>query len=273
MKIFQVSSDQGVPVIALIGKSFQINHRCRAYRTYLNCFFSRLFLCLCLLSVFHFCNLQHLLFRLWNAFPISILRMFPGNQAAQDYPSPSRPPYRWPVTPVVCRAARGKGGRPRSTRKGPVAQIQYDLFMVTVYVCVFLFVVVGGAFLYVVWKYRERPGQEQKADPAEFPREPADRDWADRQFGLSCWSSSRSPRSRRSGRRTTCRRARTVSWAPTMTGSAPVAGRGGGSFDHSGGGVPVVVGLRVSAVWPDDGQRVCHPGGERWSRSSCAAKT
>ncbi len=49
--------------------------------------------------------------------------------------------------------------------KGPIAQIQFDLFMITVYVCVFLFVVVGGAFLYVVWKYRERPGQPETPIP------------------------------------------------------------------------------------------------------------
>lgn len=43
--------------------------------------------------------------------------------------------------------------------KGPIAQVQLDLFMVTVWVSLFLFVTVGGAMVYAVWKFRERPGE------------------------------------------------------------------------------------------------------------------
>lgn len=46
--------------------------------------------------------------------------------------------------------------------KGPISRVQFELFMVTVWVSLFLFITVGGAFLYAVWKYRERPGQPEK---------------------------------------------------------------------------------------------------------------
>lgn len=49
--------------------------------------------------------------------------------------------------------------------KGPIAQVQLDLFMVTVWVSLFIFVVVGGAYVWVVWRYRERPGQPEKPIP------------------------------------------------------------------------------------------------------------
>jgi len=39
--------------------------------------------------------------------------------------------------------------------KGPVAQTQYELFMVTVWVTAFIFVVVGAVFLWVTIKFRE----------------------------------------------------------------------------------------------------------------------
>ncbi len=41
--------------------------------------------------------------------------------------------------------------------KGPVAEAQHDLFMLTVWVTLFIFIVVGGVYLYVVIKFRERP--------------------------------------------------------------------------------------------------------------------
>lgn len=51
--------------------------------------------------------------------------------------------------------------------KGPVAQVQLDLFWITVWVCVGIFVVTAGALLYVVIKYRERPGDENKPMPEQ----------------------------------------------------------------------------------------------------------
>jgi len=51
--------------------------------------------------------------------------------------------------------------------KGPVAQVQYDLFMITVWVTLFIFVTVGGALLWTVIRYRERPGDADKPLPAQ----------------------------------------------------------------------------------------------------------
>jgi cytochrome c oxidase subunit 2 len=46
--------------------------------------------------------------------------------------------------------------------KGPVAQVQYDVFMATVWLVVVLFVLVGGLLVYAVIKFRSRPGDENK---------------------------------------------------------------------------------------------------------------
>jgi cytochrome c oxidase subunit 2 len=46
--------------------------------------------------------------------------------------------------------------------KGPVAQVQYDLFMQTVWLVVVLFALVGGLLVYAVIKFRARPGDENK---------------------------------------------------------------------------------------------------------------
>ena len=45
--------------------------------------------------------------------------------------------------------------------KGPVAETQYDLFMITVWVTLFIFIAVGGAYLFVVLKFREKPGDDR----------------------------------------------------------------------------------------------------------------
>lgn len=41
--------------------------------------------------------------------------------------------------------------------KGPIAEVQYDLFMLTVWVTLAIFIVVGGVFVVAVVKFRERP--------------------------------------------------------------------------------------------------------------------
>jgi len=46
--------------------------------------------------------------------------------------------------------------------KGPVAQVQFDVFMATVWLVVVLFVLVGGLLVYAVIKFRARPGDENK---------------------------------------------------------------------------------------------------------------
>jgi cytochrome c oxidase subunit 2 len=45
--------------------------------------------------------------------------------------------------------------------KGPIAETQYDVFMVTVWVTTFIFVVVGAVFLYATVKYRERSNDDR----------------------------------------------------------------------------------------------------------------
>ena len=44
--------------------------------------------------------------------------------------------------------------------KGPVAQVQFDVFMATVWLVVVLFALVGGLLVYAVIKFRFRAGDE-----------------------------------------------------------------------------------------------------------------
>ncbi|MEN9815998.1 MAG: hypothetical protein RLZZ412_1980 [Verrucomicrobiota bacterium] len=46
--------------------------------------------------------------------------------------------------------------------KGPVAQVQFDVFMDTVWLVVVLFTLVGGLLVFAVIKFRSRPGDENK---------------------------------------------------------------------------------------------------------------
>jgi len=45
--------------------------------------------------------------------------------------------------------------------KGPIAEEQYKLFMLTVWVTGFIFVVVGGVYVYAIIKFRERPNDDR----------------------------------------------------------------------------------------------------------------
>ncbi len=58
---------------------------------------------------------------------------------------------------------------PQSTyvTEGPVAKAQWDLFMVTVYVTTFIFVIVGAILAYAQIKFRAKNDGSQKAPPAE----------------------------------------------------------------------------------------------------------
>ncbi len=58
---------------------------------------------------------------------------------------------------------------PQSTMDthGLVARNELDLFMVTIWVSLFIFVTVGGTMAVVVWKFRERPGDENKPMPEQ----------------------------------------------------------------------------------------------------------
>ena len=51
--------------------------------------------------------------------------------------------------------------------KGPVAQNQYDAFMVTLWVTCFLWVTVGGTLLYTIWRFRLKRGDDPKAIPPQ----------------------------------------------------------------------------------------------------------
>ena len=48
---------------------------------------------------------------------------------------------------------------------GPVAQRQQDLFMVTVYVCTFIFVIVGAVLAYAQIKFRAKSEADEKSEP------------------------------------------------------------------------------------------------------------
>ncbi len=56
--------------------------------------------------------------------------------------------------------------------KGPIAQMQLDLFKVTLYVTGFLFITVGGALLYTLIRFRERQGDEKKPFPSQMHGNP-----------------------------------------------------------------------------------------------------
>ncbi len=51
--------------------------------------------------------------------------------------------------------------------KGPVALRQLELFNLTVWVCTFIFIFVGGALAYAVWKYRERKSDDPDFKPKQ----------------------------------------------------------------------------------------------------------
>ena len=49
--------------------------------------------------------------------------------------------------------------------KGLVAQNQYDVFMLSVWITIFLFCAVGGCLLYVLWRYRAKTPEEARIPP------------------------------------------------------------------------------------------------------------
>ncbi len=58
---------------------------------------------------------------------------------------------------------------PQSTilTQGPVAKAQYDVFMVTVYVTMFIFVIVGAVLAYAQIKFRAKTAADEHAEPPE----------------------------------------------------------------------------------------------------------
>ena len=51
--------------------------------------------------------------------------------------------------------------------KGLVSQNQYDVFMLSVWITIFLFCTVGGCLLYVLWRYRAKNAEEAKEIPPQ----------------------------------------------------------------------------------------------------------
>ena len=51
--------------------------------------------------------------------------------------------------------------------KGIVAQNQYDVFMLSVWITIFLFCAVGGCLLFVLWKYRVKDEEDAKEIPPQ----------------------------------------------------------------------------------------------------------
>ncbi len=56
--------------------------------------------------------------------------------------------------------------------KGLVAQNQYDLFMLSVWITIFLFCAVGGCLLYVLWRYRVKDEEDAKEIPPQIHGNP-----------------------------------------------------------------------------------------------------
>jgi len=51
--------------------------------------------------------------------------------------------------------------------KGPVAKMQFDLWLVTLYVTTVIFLFVGGLLAYAIWRYRARPTDDPKTLPPQ----------------------------------------------------------------------------------------------------------
>src|ERR1700676_5549620 len=76
----------------------------------------------------------------------------------------------WAVMAMVGLALTGCSFKtPQSTLDphGLISRNELDLFYITVWVSLFIFVTVGGTMAWVVWKYRERPGDENKPMPEQ----------------------------------------------------------------------------------------------------------
>ena len=51
--------------------------------------------------------------------------------------------------------------------KGLVSQNQYDIFMLSVWITIFLFCAVGGCLLFVLWRYRAKSPEEAMEVPPQ----------------------------------------------------------------------------------------------------------
>ena len=68
---------------------------------------------------------------------------------------------------AVCGCSRIDHKQSALDPKGLVSQNQYDIFMLSVWITIFLFCAVGGCLLYVLWKYRAKTPEEAMEVPAQ----------------------------------------------------------------------------------------------------------
>ena len=64
-----------------------------------------------------------------------------------------------------CSKAEWIGRQSAMDPKGPVAQVQFDVFMATVWLALVLFILVGGTLVYAVIRYRAKPGSDGAPPP------------------------------------------------------------------------------------------------------------
>lgn len=63
-----------------------------------------------------------------------------------------------------CKVFNLSGNQSTMVTEGPVARTQWDIFMVTVWVTMGIFVVVGAVLAYAQWKFRAKPSDAGKAE-------------------------------------------------------------------------------------------------------------
>lgn len=68
---------------------------------------------------------------------------------------------------TVCGCSRIDHKQSALDPKGLVAQNQYDIFMLSVWITIFLFCAVGGCLLFVLWKYRAKTPEEAMEVPPQ----------------------------------------------------------------------------------------------------------
>lgn len=69
---------------------------------------------------------------------------------------------------LLCSCSRIDHKQSALDPKGLVSQNQYDIFMLSVWITIFLFCAVGGCILYVLWKYRAKSKEEAMEIPEQM---------------------------------------------------------------------------------------------------------
>lgn len=69
---------------------------------------------------------------------------------------------------LLCSCSRIDHKQSALDPKGLVSQNQYDIFMLSVWITIFLFCAVGGCLLYVLWKYRAKSPKDAMEVPEQI---------------------------------------------------------------------------------------------------------